>query len=169
MGGPYVCCAITNSNVFDNTYMYSSLTLFAVPPQPVVSSSDPDNCTIAPSSVALKCSWSTPSYYVGWYKDGILIYSEDLSVPSVLTPASAGLFVVSDYSNRSSNLTIMSSNISDSGNYTCVVSCGARGVNFSNISSTLMDTVQVLVFGECYCTCASAVVIVKYPHNAGPP
>ena len=146
MGDAYACCAIITCLIL---HVFSS-TLFAVPPQPVVSSSDPVNCTIAPSSIALECSWSTPSYYVGWYKDGSLIYSEDLSVPSVLTPASEGLFVISDYNDRSSNLTILSSSVADSGNYTCVVSCGARGVDFSNINSTLMDTVKVLVFGECY-------------------
>ena len=116
----------------------------------MVSFSDRVNCTIAPNSIALECSWSTPSYYVGWYKDGILIYSEDLSVPRVPTPASAGLFVVSDYNDQSSNLTILNSSVTDSGNYTCVVSCGARDVDFSNINSTLMGTVEVLMFGECY-------------------
>jgi hypothetical protein len=122
-----------------------------VPPQPVVSSSDPVNCTIAPSSIALECSWSTPSYYVGWYKGGSLIYSEDLSVPSVVTPASEGLLIVSDYNDRSSNLTILSSSVADSGSYTCVVSCGARVVSFVDISSELSSSISVSVYGKYVC------------------
>ena len=119
-------------------------------PIPILMSDSKENCVSSLSNVTLQCSWNSSSYYVGWYKDGSLIYSEDLSVPSVLTPASEGLTVVSDYNDRSSNLTILSSSVADGGNYTCVVSCGARGVEFSNISSTLMDTVQVLVISECY-------------------
>ena len=101
--------------------------------------------------MTLQCSWNSSSYYVGWYKDGSLIYSEDLSVPSVLTPASAGLFVVSGYNDRSSNLTILSSSVADSGNYTCVVSCGARDVNFVDIPSDLSSSISVSVYGKYVC------------------
>ena len=57
--------------------------------------------------------------------------------------------VSSSFDDRMSVLTIMNSNFNDSGNYTCAVSCGARNVEFDNINSTLLDTIQVLVFGEC--------------------
>ena len=101
--------------------------------------------------MTLQCSWNSSSYYVGWYKDGSLIYSEDLSVPSVLTPASARLFVVSGYNDRSSNLTILSNSVANSGNYTCVVSCGARDVNFVDIPSDLSSSISVSVYGKYMC------------------
>ena len=117
---------------------------------PSVTSEDNETCVSSPANVTLQCSWSGPSYYVAWYKDGGLIYSEDLSVPNVLMEASDGFVVDSDYSSRTSTLTILSSSIDDSGNYTCAVSCGARNVSFDDITSTLLDTIQVLVFGECH-------------------
>ena len=117
-------------------------------PFPTVTSDSIGNCVSSLSTVTLQCSWSSSSYYVGWYKDGRVIYSEDLSVPSVLAPASAGLFVASGYDDRSSNLTILSSSVPDGGNYTCVVSCGARVVNFVDIPSDVSSSISISVYGK---------------------
>ena len=97
----------------------------------------------------MQCVWPTASYYVAWYKDGVLISSEDLGSNTTLMSPTIGA-VSSSFDDRMSVLTIMNSNFNDSGNYTCAVSCGARNVEFDNISSTLLDTIQVLVFGECH-------------------
>ena len=116
---------------------------------------DNKTCVSSPADVFFRCSWSSLSYYVAWYKDGSLIYSEDLSVPSVLMQASDGFLVGSSYSSRTSILNILSSSIDDSGNYTCAVSCGARNVSFDEIPPKLTNYVVVSVYGEyvyMYCT-----------------
>ena len=115
---------------------------------PNVTSEDNETCVYSPANVTLQCSWSSPSYYVAWYKDGGLIYSEDLSVPNVLMQASVGCVVESSYSSRTSTLTILSSSIDDSGNYTCAVSCGARNVSFNDIHPVVADHIVVSVYGE---------------------
>ena len=130
-------------------FSFSSFFDLTVPPQPVVNSSDLVNCTIAPNTITLQCFWSNTSNYVAWYKDGVLISSEDLASNTTLMSPSVGA-VSSSFDDGISVLTIMNSNFNDSGNYTCVVSCGARNVEFDNITPTLLDTIQVLVFGECY-------------------
>ena len=122
---------------------------------PNVTSEDNETCVSSPANVTLQCSWSSPSYYVAWYKDGGLIYSEDLSVPNVLMQASVGFVVESNYSSRTSTLTILNSSIADSGNYTCAVSCGARNVSFDAIPPDVTDYIVVSVYGEhvyMYCT-----------------
>ena len=115
---------------------------------PNVTSEDNETCISSSANVTLQCSWSGPSYYVAWYKDGGLIYSEDLSLPNVLMEASDGFVVDSDYSSNTSTLTILSSSIDDSGNYTCAVSCGARNVSFDDISPEVTDYIVVSVYGE---------------------
>ena len=127
----------------------------SVIPMPNLRNVNEEICVSSPADVFLRCSWSSPSYYVAWYKDGVLIYSADLSVPSVLMQPADGLFVGSSYSSRVSILTILSSSIDDSGNYTCAVSCGARDVSFNDIPLKLMDYAEVSVYGEhvdMYCT-----------------
>ena len=122
---------------------------------PNVTSKDNEACVSSPANMTLQCSWSGPSYFVAWYKDGGLIYSEDLSVPNVLREASGGFVVESSYSNRTSILTILSSSIDDSGNYTCAVTCGARNVSFVDIPPQVTDYIVVSVYGEYihkYCT-----------------
>ena len=100
------------------------------------------------TSVVLDCTWDPPVYYVAWYKDGVLISSEDLASGTTLMSPSVGV-VSSSFDDRMSILTIMNSNFNDSGNYTCAVSCGARNVEFSMINSNLASSIIVAVFGEC--------------------
>ena len=122
---------------------------------PNVTSEDNETCVSSPANVTLQCSWSSPSYYVAWYKDGGLIYSEDLSVPNVTMEASDGFVVESNYSSRTSTLTILSSSIDASGNYTCAVSCRARNVDFSDIPSEVTDSIVVSVYGEYIHMCCT--------------
>ena len=130
---------------------------------PSVTSEDNETCVSSPANVTLHCSWSSPSYYVAWYKDGGLIYSEDLSVPNVTMEASDGFDVENNYSSRTSTLTILSSSINDSGNYTCAVGCGERNVGFDDIPPEVTDYIVVSVYGEhfhMYCEIQMLLVVM---------
>ena len=135
-------------HVIEVQLRYHCVLNLPVSPVPNLRNVDEEICISSPTDVFLRCSWSSPSFYVAWYKDGDLIYSADLSVPSVLMQASDGFLVGSSYSSHVSILTILSSSIDDSGNYTCAVSCGARDASFDDIPPELMDHVEVSVYGE---------------------
>ncbi len=100
------------------------------------------------SDISLQCSWDTSVYYVAWYKNGVLIYEEDLAASSVLMGPPQGISVDSGYTMMMSTLTIASATLDDSGNYTCAVTCGAKGVEFGMIAGNLTDTSEVFVYGE---------------------
>ena len=89
-------------------------------------------------------------YYVAWYKNGVLISAKDLAAYSVLTGPPQGISVDSDFTMMMSTLTIESAALDDSGNYTCAVTCGAKGVEFGMIAGNLQDTAEVFVYGEWY-------------------
>ena len=103
---------------------------------------------LAGSDISLQCSWDTLVYYVSWYKNGMLIYEEDLAASSVLMGPPQGITVDSDYTTMMSTLTIVSATLDNSGNYTCAVTCGAKGVEFVMFAGNLQDTSEVLVYGE---------------------
>ena len=104
--------------------------------------------TVEPSEYSLgdkvnvTCTWDPPMYYVAWYKDGVLISSEDLASGTTLMFPSF-VSVASRYENRRSILTIESVSITDTGNYTCAVSCGAKDVAFNMIADDLLRTVPI--------------------------
>ena len=100
------------------------------------------------SDISLLCLWDTSVYYVAWYKNGTLIYEEDLVNSSVLMEPPQGISVDSNYTTMMSTLTIVSAALNDSGNYTCAVTCGAKGVEFGMIAGNLADTAEVFVYGE---------------------
>ena len=129
---------------------------------PNVTSEDNETCVSSPANVTLQCSWSSPSYYVAWYKDGGLIYSEDLSVPNVLMQASDGFVVESSYISRTSTLTILSSSIDDSGNYTCAVSRAST----STTVTTSNEMIEVTDLASC--TEYSATLMASNKVNTGP-
>ena len=87
-------------------------------------------------------------YYVAWYENGVLIYAKDLAASSVLMGPPQGISVDSDFTMMMSTLTIESAALDDSGNYTCAVTCGAKGVEFDMIEGNLQDTAEVFVYGE---------------------
>ena len=111
---------------------------------PVESTSDYRNG----SDISLQCSWDTSVYYVSWYMNDMLIYEEDLAASSVLMGPPQGISVDSDFTTMMSTLTIVSAALGDSGNYTCAVTCGAKGVEFGMIAENLTDTAEVFVYGE---------------------
>ena len=103
---------------------------------------------LAGGDISLQCSWDTSVYYVAWYKNGVLIYEEDLAARSVLMRPTQGISVDSNYTTMMSNLSILSAAFNNSGRYTCAVTCGAKGVEFGMIAGNLTDTAEVFVYGE---------------------
>ena len=87
-------------------------------------------------------------YYVAWYKNGRLIYDKDLAASSVLMEPPQGISVDSNFTMMMSTLTIESAALDDSGNYTCAVTCGAKGVELGMIAGNLQDTTEVFVYGK---------------------
>ena len=102
----------------------------------------------AGTNITLQCSWNTSVYYVAWYKNGEVIYREDLAAPSVLMAPPQGITIVSDFATMMSALSIVSAAFDDSGNYTCAVTCGAKGVELGMIAGNLQDTTEVFVYGK---------------------
>ena len=100
------------------------------------------------TNISLQCSWDTSVYYVAWYKNDVLIYGKDLAASSVLMGPPQGISVDSDFTMMMSTLTIESAALDDSGNYTCAVTCGAKGVEFGMIEGNLQETAEVFVYGE---------------------
>ena len=95
----------------------------------------------------MNCTWDTPVYYVAWYKDRVLISSEDLASGTTLMSPS-GVNVTSIYEDSQSLLTIENISITDIGNYTCAVSCGAKDFVFNMITDDLKTTSFMTVYGE---------------------
>ena len=129
-------------------YILYSVSPLPVPPTVTVSPDKP--VTSSGNNVQLNCSWNTSAYYAAWYKNGALIYEEDLAAPSILMAPPQGITVDSSYTMMVSTLTIEMAEFSDSGSYTCAVSCGAKGVEFGMIPVNLQDTSDVCVYGKCY-------------------
>ena len=102
----------------------------------------------AGTNISLQCSWNTSVYFVAWYKNGEVIYREHLAAPSVLMPSPQGITIVSDFAMMMSALSIGSAALDDSGNYTCAVTCAAKGVEFGLIAGNLQDTTEVFVYGK---------------------
>ena len=124
--------------------------LLSAPDSPAVTVSPVESTSNYPAgtNISLQCSWDTLVYSVSWYKNGVLIYEEDLAASSVLMGPPQGISVDSDYTTMMSTLTIVSATLDDSGNYTCAVTCGAKGVEFDLIAGNLTNTAEVFVYGE---------------------
>ena len=88
-------------------------------------------------------------YYVAWYKNGILIYAENLATLTVVVKPLPGITVVSSYTLRVSTLTIVNAALGCSGKYTFVVTCRAMGVQFGMIPANLKVTIHVFIYGKC--------------------
>ena len=99
----------------------------------------------ADTNISLQCSWDISVYYVAWYKNGVLFY---LSAVTVLIGPPRGVNIGNDFTTMMSNLSIVRAAFNDSGNYTCAVTCRAKGVEFGMIEGSLTDTAEVFVYGE---------------------
>ena len=125
--------------------------------------------TVEPSEYSLgdevhvNCTWDTSTYFVAWYKDGVLISSEDLASGTTLMSPS-GVNVTSSYEDNQSLLTIESASITDTGNYTCAVSCGAKDVVFNMIADDLKSTTLVTVYGEI--DDGSYIILLRVSNNS---
>ena len=121
--------------------------LLSAPDSPTVTVSPVESTSDYPAgtNISLQCSWDTSVYYVSWYKNGMLVY---LAASTVLMGPPQGINVGNDFASLMSTLTIVSATLNDSGNYTCAVTCGAKGVEFGMIAGNLTDTAEVLVYGE---------------------
>ena len=121
--------------------------LLSAPDSPTVTVSPVESTSDYPAgtNISLQCSWDTSVYYVSWYKNGMLVY---LAASTVLMGPPQGINVGNDFAALKSTLTIVSATLNDSGNYTCAVTCGAKGVEFGMIAGNLTDTAEVFVYGE---------------------
>ena len=131
-------------------YQHTVCSIVPSPVLPTVSVSTVESTADYPagSNISLVCSWNTSVYYVAWYKDGGLLYDEDLATPYVLMAHLQGIYIASDFSLMMSTLIIDNATLDDSGNYTCAVTCGARGVEFGMIAANLQDTTEVFVYDK---------------------
>ncbi len=139
------------SSVFPNNLQLCVITCTVsspVPPSVTVSPVESTSDYPTGSDISLQCSWDTLVYYVAWYKNGVLIYEEDLSASSVLMGPPQGISVDSDFTKMMSSLTIDRATLDDSDNYTCAVTCGAKGEEFGMIAGKLQDTTEVFIYGE---------------------
>ena len=118
------------------------------PPTVTVSTVHPTSDYPNGTNISLQCSWDTSVYYVAWYKNGVLIYDKDLAASSVLMGPPQGISVDSNFTMMMSTLTIESAALDDSGNYTCAVTCGAKGVELGMIEGNLQDTAEVFAHGK---------------------
>ena len=118
------------------------------PPTVTVSLMESTSDYPAGSDISLQCSWNTSVYYVAWYKNGVLIYEEDLAASSALMGPPQGISVDSNFTTMMSILSIDNASLDDSSNYTCVVTCGAKGVEFGMIAGSLQGTAEVFFYGE---------------------
>ena len=98
----------------------------------------------ATDNITLTCSWNSTVFYLVWFKDGAPLYSRDLVSGDTLDSTSTSVSV--EVEGRSSTLTF--SQVSDSGNYTCAVTCRAKDSDEEDIPVQFRATKEVLIFGE---------------------
>ena len=113
-----------------------------------LSTVEPTSDYPAGTNIILECSWNTSVYYVAWYKNGMVIYEEDVAASSVLMGPPQGISLTNDSTMMMSILTIDNASLDDSGNYTCAITYEAKGVEFDMIPGNLTYTAEVFVYGE---------------------
>ena len=98
----------------------------------------------ATDNVTLTCSWNSTVFYLVWFKDGAPLYSRDLVSGDTFDSTSACVSV--EVEGLSSTLTF--SQVSDSGNYTCAVTCRAKDSAEEDIPVQFRSTKEVLICSE---------------------
>ena len=98
----------------------------------------------ATDNITLTCSWNSTVFYLVWFKDGALLYSRDLV--SGVTVDSTSASVTVEVEGLNSTLTF--SQVSDSGNYTCAVTCRAKDSAEEDIPVQFRTTKEVLIYGR---------------------
>ena len=97
----------------------------------------------ATDNVTLTCSWNSTVFYLVWFKNGTPLYSRNLV--SGVTEDSTGGSVAVEAGGLNSTLTF--SRVSDSGNYTCAVTCRAKDRAEEDIPVQFKATKEVLIYG----------------------
>ena len=97
----------------------------------------------ATDNVTLTCSWNSTVFYLVWFKDGAPLYSRDLVSGDTVDNTNASVAV--EVEGRSSTLTF--SQVSDSGNYTCAVTCRVKDSAEEDIPVQFRATKEVLIYG----------------------
>ena len=100
-------------------------------------------------TLTLICSWSSPVYYIIWFENKVPLYTKDLVSGVVMDRSGSSLEV--DVGGQNSMLTF--SQVNDSGNYTCAVTCRAKGSAEGDIPVEFKATKEVLIYGALtkYC------------------
>ena len=98
----------------------------------------------ATDNITLTCSWNSTVFYLVWFKDGAPLYSMDLVRGDTVDSTSTSVTV--EVEGLSSTLTF--SQVSDSGSYTCAVTCRAKDSAEEDIPVQFRVTKEVLIYGE---------------------
>ena len=83
-------------------------------------------------------------FYLVWFKDGTPLYRRDLV--SGVTVDNTGTSVEVEFGEQNSTMTF--SQVNDSGNYTCAVTCRAEGSAEVDIPLQYKATKEVLIYGR---------------------
>ena len=97
----------------------------------------------ATDNITLTCSWNSTVFYLVWFKDGSPLYRRDLVSGDTVDNTSASVAV--EVEGRNSTLTF--SQVSDSGSYTCAVTCRSKDSAEEDIPVQFRATKEVLIYG----------------------
>ena len=97
----------------------------------------------ATDNITLTCSWTSTVFYLVWFKDGAPLYSRDLVSGDTVDSTSASVTV--EVGGLNSTLTF--SQVGDSGNYTCAVTCRAKDSAEEDIPVQFRATKDVFIYG----------------------
>ena len=95
-------------------------------------------------NITLTCSWTSTVFYLVWFKDGAPLYRRDLVSGDTVDNTSASVSVEVE----GLNSTLTFSQVSDSGNYTCAVTCSAKDSEEEDIPVQFRTTKEVLIYGR---------------------
>ena len=141
----YSGCVLYNNyiRIYECTYIHIFPMFYIADPVVTLTPAvDPQEGN-ATDNVTLTCSWNSTVFYLVWFKDGTSLYSRDFV--SGVTEDSTGASVAVEVGGLNSTLTF--SRVSDSGNYTCAVTCRAKDRAEEDIPVQFKATKEVLIYG----------------------